>query len=172
MNRFSPGAPSLGRATVVVLLLLTLATAPVAAASRGGADRPFHGSLTGQVVFLFDWDHPTCPVTTVSDTWGTLGHLGRVTAHWSHCPPVVLPGYTNGHVEIVAANGDRLIGAYDDPDGDSPFTIPIVGGTGRFAHATGTLVLDFEATGEWDEETDLPISPWHFEGRLRGTISY
>ena len=160
------------RSIVLALgLVLVLATAPTVLAKAGGTDRPIQGGMTGEIIFLFDWEHPTCPVKTVSDTYGTISHLGKVWAHWSHCPPIVLPGYTDGHMVLTAANGDTIIGEYEDADGDSPFVIDLVGGTGRFAGAHGQVSVDFIATGEWGPD-ELPIQPWHWEGWLEGMISY
>lgn len=86
MNRVSAIRPSVGLVTVLVLLLVALAAAPMTAAKERGTDRPFWGSLGGQVVFLIDWTDPTCPVTTVTDATGPTSHLGAVTTHWAHCP--------------------------------------------------------------------------------------
>jgi hypothetical protein len=174
MNRHSFAVPTLRRAAAG-LLAFGLAVAPLAAppilASQGGTDRPFGGTLAGEIVFLFDWDEPLCPVTTTTDATGRASHLGAVSTHWSHCPPVVLPGYTDGHVTFVAADGDTVVGAYEDADGDAPFTIQIVGGTGRFAGAHGTFDLWFVADGPWGED-GMPINPWTWEATFQGVISY
>lgn len=170
MNRFATAARRV-RPAISLLLVAALATAPTAAAGQGGSDRPFRGTLGGEVNFHYDWSDPVCPVTTATDATGTVSHLGAVTTHWTHCPPVVLPGYTDGHALFVAANGDRLYGAYEDADGDSPFTIEIVGGTGRFDGAQGTFTLWFEAAGAWGED-DLPVNPWTWTAELEGVISY
>ena len=158
-------------AIAALVLLIAAMVTPTASAARGGIDRPVKGTFSGLVTFEYDWDDATCPVTTLTDTWGALSHLGWVTAHWSHCPPVAVPGYRNGHVEFTAANGDRLFGSYEDADEDSPFTIDIAGGTGRFAHAFGTFAWTFVASGEWGED-GLPIQPWTMQATLRGTLTY
>jgi len=159
---------------VSVLLLVTAAAAPGVSARAGGTDRPIHGSMTGDLTFDIDFDREVCPVVTMTDAEGTMSHLGRVTSHWEHCPPV-LPGqtaYTDGHMLLVAANGDELIGEYEDADGNPPFVIDVTGGTGRFEGASGVIVLlDFVAEGEWGDD-GLPIQPWYWEGTLAGAISY
>jgi hypothetical protein len=171
MHRLSTCARARGRTAALLFLLVAFATAPVAAASQSGTNRPFRGSLDGQIVFLFDWDEQLCPVTTVTDATGWTTHLGAVSSHWSHCPPVVQPGYTDGHVAFTAANGDTVFGAYEDADGDVPFIVEIVGGTGRFAGAHGSFTLWFEADGPWGDD-GMPISPWTWSGTFDGVISY
>jgi hypothetical protein len=157
-----------------VALLVTTAAAPGVSARAGGTDRPIHGAMSGDLTFDIDFTREVCPVVTVTEAAGTMSHLGRVTSRWEHCPPV-LPGqtaYTNGHVLFVAANGDELVGEYEDPDGEVPFVIDITGGTGRFEDASGVIMLlDFVADGEFGDD-DLPIQPWYWEGVLEGAISY
>jgi hypothetical protein len=59
-----------------------------------------------------------------------------------------------------------------DYDGEPPFVIDITGGTGRFDDASGVIELvSFDAIGEWGDD-GLPIQPWHWEGVVKGTISY
>ena len=137
-------------------------------AARKGADRPLKGSLSGSVNFL-----PTenCPIiTTVADTSGTMSHLGKVESHWEHCPPIIEPFYTNGHAVFIAANGDELEAEYGGDFG-SPFILDVVGGSGRFENATGTIIADFVAEGEFGED-GIPINPWTVTMDLSGTISY
>jgi hypothetical protein len=94
----------------------------------------------------------------------------------SHCP--LLDGRNvNGRMTLVAANGDELHLTYEavsDPAGiPAPGTVitvtsdnVIVGGTGRFANATGeaqgTAVVTFTGLG----------TPWPFTMTWDGTISY
>jgi hypothetical protein len=90
----------------------------------------------------------------------------------THCPPVGHTGYTNGLVVFTAANGDQLVGEYEDLDAEAPFVMEIVDGTGRFADASGTISLvNFVATGEWGDD-GLPIQPWSWWGVVDGAISY
>ena len=170
MTRLARAARHAGRAAPF-LLVAVLVTAPVTVAGQGGTGRPFRGSLGGEVNFYADWSDPVCPVTTVTDASGLVSHLGAVTTHWTHCPPVVLPGYTDGHLVFTAANGDTLVGAYEDADGDVPFTIEIVGGTGRFAGAHGSIDVWFETDGPWGED-GFPINPWPWTAEFDGVISY
>lgn len=140
--------------------------------NEGGTDRPIKGEMSGVLTFEYDWGSEECPVTTVTDAWGTMSHLGKVYSHWTHCPPVGHPGYTNGHLVLTAANGDQLVGEYEDLDTELPWMIEVVGGSGRFADASGTIYLvDFAAEGEWGDD-GLPIQPWTGWWILEGAISY
>jgi hypothetical protein len=156
-----------------VMLLSALAVVPSASAGADGTERPIKAELSGPLTFDIDFSRMECPVITMTVATGTMSHLGRVTSHWSHCPNVMggFPAYTNGQVVFTAADGDSLVGAYMDYDGEIPFVIDIVGGTGRFTGASGVAELSFTAEGEWDSN-GLPIEPWHWEGVLEGTISY
>jgi hypothetical protein len=150
------------------MVALLMAIVPSASAST---QRPVRAALSGLITFEYDWADPMCPVTTFTEATGTMSHLGQVSTSFRHCPPITQPGYTDGHVVNTAANGDTLEGAYEDADAESPFVIEIVGGTGRFEGASGTLTLWFEAFGEWGED-GLPIEPWSISGVISGTISY
>ena len=119
------------------------------------AELPFRGSFTlltsGEIV------PPTLTVTGTEE--GTASHLGRFTA--TSVDVVDQPTATStGTFNFTAANGDQL--STTTAGGQDAFTPPnvahitlvatIVGGTGRFAAATGTFtiqeteIIDF-ATG-------------------------
>ena len=158
-------------AVLVFALLLAVLTTHPASAARGGADRPVKADLSGVITFEYDWSDALCPVTTVTETTGTMSHLGAVTASWQHCAAVALPYYTNGLVTFTAANGDTLEGRYDEVT-DDDWPVNIVGGTGRFDDAAGTIYLvQYDAIGEWGED-GLPVQPWSWDGTLRGVITY
>ena len=157
------------RLTVIAMaVLLVLAMAPGAVAKEHGTDRPIWANLSGEVNFYMQAD-PGCPVLTVSDSYGTMSHLGKVWIHWEHCSPVTLPVHTNERFTITAADGDTLVGTYDF-DGDPPYPMDITGGTGRFDGATGHLHLEAQLEGEW--ANDFPVNPWHGWWQMKGTISY
>ena len=159
------------RLTVIAMaVLLVLAMAPGAVAKEHGTDRPIWANLSGEVNFYMQAD-PGCPVLTVSDSYGTMSHLGRVWIHWTHCPPITHPEYTNQSFTITAANGDTLFGHHNI--NVDPGTMDITGGTGRFAGATGHLLVTFQVEGEWDTGTPpFPINPWLGWWQMKGTISY
>ncbi|MDH3459095.1 MAG: hypothetical protein OER90_19820 [Gemmatimonadota bacterium] len=140
----------------------------------GGTDRPITATLSATVHFEYDWADPVCPVTTVSDGSGTVTHLGLVHHHQTHCAPVTKPTYENGHWELTAANGDQLVLEYGDWPAGLPLPLPtqVVGGTGRFAKASGTInIVSLRLEGEWGDDGN-PIEPWYAWWTLEGTISY
>jgi hypothetical protein len=144
----------------------------------GGTDRPTKGEMSGELTFVWDLSNAECPLTTVYDAWGTMSHLGNVYVHGSHCPPAgTLPYYSNGHVVFTAASGDQLVGEYEDPDPTTPtFDVPapiaIVGGTGRFEGASGTIyVAKLVLEGEW-AAPGIPLEPWYITLGYQGAISY
>jgi hypothetical protein len=158
-------------AAMVLAALMALGVA-AAAAGTGGTDRPFKGALTGFATVAPD---PSCPIglRTDSEGSGTASHLGRVSMTSSHCTPA--PDAFTGRMTIVAANGDELYMTYSGtseplpPVGGvilAPSHNVIVGGTGRFADATGeadfTALVTFAGLG-----VPLPIT-WTWDG----TISY
>ncbi len=152
-------------------LVLALAMAPAASADEHGTSRPIWSNQSGEVNFNMVGvpDEDPCPVVAVSNSYGTMSHLGRMWTHWEHCSPVTLPIYTNEHFTMTAANGDTLIGTYD-LNGEAPYTMLITDGTGRFEGANGTLSVDFQLEGEW--ANGLPVNPWHGWWQIKGTISY
>lgn len=165
-------------ATALIALLL----APMASAGKGGTDRPFTASFVGQATFTFP---DSCPssgcdeFTSVADATGPASHLGWASYHSTHHPY----DFTNpldGAVTITAANGDTLFGVYDyDLFSESPgVLVTFVGGTGRFADATGTAILTYDTTPQFQEPPCRfdyclnPYVPWPWSATLTGTISY
>ena len=130
----------------VVLAALMALVVAAAAAGTGGSDRPFTGSLVGSARVAPDTN---CPIglRTLSEGSGTAGHLGLVSMSSSHCTPVT-DVIADGRMTFVAANGDEVRMTYSGtcvpfpfPPVGEKFTCSvdnvIVGGTGRFADATG-----------------------------------
>jgi hypothetical protein len=74
---------------------------------------------------------------------GEATHLGSLSAALEHCGYIDwqtgLTTDRDGLMVITAANGDELRGSYEDQGGGGHFTgsIAFIGGTGRFAGATG-----------------------------------
>jgi hypothetical protein len=145
-----------------------------ALSGAGGTDRPFEGSLVGEAWWVPD---STCPLgfRTLSEGSGVASHLGSISMVSDHC--FALPNLdTGGHQTFVAANGDELHMTYEGTS-DPAIPVPgdvitvtadvvIVGGTGRFAHATGEadLIALVMFTG-------LGVH-WPFTWTWEGTISY
>jgi len=129
-----------------------------------GVDRPLEmapgtppfldrSTFGGRCTVPSDW------VTTVDST-GTAEHMGTISVVNSHCtrfdflsaPP--MPGvFGDGRMTITAANGDQLWVEYsgsfqfwpsDRPDAGTSYIamdqMTIVGGTGRFVDASGSLL--------------------------------
>jgi hypothetical protein len=125
-----------------------------------GADRPLNMSPGFPVVrdaFAGRCSVPSDWVTTI-DLRGTAEHLGRVSVVASHCTQFDIfttpnPGvFQDGEMVVKAANGDELwleyAGHFLFTPGDTPevgvsaisfTTVTVVGGTGRFEGATGSL---------------------------------
>ena len=150
------------RSLKVLLVPVVVAAAVVGSSISASADRdarPFGGTVAGEVNFLPDLDFPgsgcAIPLKTVSDAQGTFTHLGKTTMQAQHCTPAGVDFAEFGEMTLTAANGDELWIEYNlfAPYPDETTTIisgmgdfEIVGGTGRFAEATGGQPLDTD----WD----------------------
>lgn len=172
----------------LLALLLVMMSVSVADAKPKGTDRPFKGEVAGDSFFLLDnplgCPGPEAPIdpgygiTTRTVAEGRASHMGRVVAHFEHCP--LLDGrLVNGTVTIEAANGDELHGSYSGfstavpvPIGDPVFvtnyvTWDPVNSTGRFSGATGTAqsdgVLSFLGFG---------VPSWPITITWQGALSY
>ncbi len=157
-------------------------TAPTAASvaaaqtqAQSGTQLPFRGSYTGSSTGAVNCP-PACPPTVLTLSGSHTGQatsLGRFTS--TSLDEVTIASATStGTFRFMAANGDQLftetVGAEDEfiPPNTSRVTLiaTIVGGTGRFAAATGsvtirsTLVIDFASgtssvTGSFDGYINL-----------------
>ncbi len=119
-----------------------------------------------------------------SSGMGQMSHLGRVDYELTQCTLPGPDGFASvGSVTFIAANGDelrlehtmlsQLIGDFDpDPDG---FTFEgewtAVGGTGRFANATGSGTMHgFGDVPDGEAIFDIPDGLAQFN--FNGTIAY
>ena len=138
------------------------------ALSRAGGrvSLPFRGTITtadrGEIVV------PNVVIRGTAE--GTATHLGRYTATFVAVAP--LEGNTGaGEYRFTAANGDQFVATFagtatPDGSGNLIFTevLTIVGGTGRFASATGTFTMI--KTILLDEQAGSSTGTGSFEGRI------
>lgn len=161
----------------LAVLLATFAAFAVTAATAdtGGTDRPFTGTLVGSASVAPD---ENCPIglRTLSEGSGTASHLGLVSMSSHHCTPVA--NAIAGQMTLGAANGDELHMAYSGTCSAPPFPPVgelitcntenvVVGGTGRFANATGQAHVTALVTWTGFGAPLLPAT-WTWDG----TISY
>jgi hypothetical protein len=143
-------------------LLLTAALAGPAAAEK---QVPFRGTI--QSVEVVDIQFPTMFVQ--GSGTGQATHLGRFT--FTYADEVdLLTGCGVGSADFTAANGDSLFTEVTGCGSSSELGFrvveehTIVGGTGRFAAASGSFTLDRLLTAVGN--TNLSV------GTADGTISY
>ena len=141
--------------------------------AQNGTDLPFGGSFTISTTGTVNCP-PTCPPTvlTVHGTLnGTATHLGRFTAVSVEAVDLAAATST-GTLTLTAANGDQLsaktAGAEESfmPPNISTVRIvaEIVGGTGRFSSATGSLTIRYTAAIDFAAQTSA--GDGSIEGRL------
>ncbi len=169
----------------VVMMLFVVALATPAAAAR---ERPIKAKVVGEHgIAMFD---PTCQPEE-GDVWwrfssdgaGQVSHLGRVEYSLTQCTVPGPAGYSSeGTIEFTAANGDKLyiehtmLSQGEPPEGpllgfvmEGVWTA--VGGTGRFASASGSGTL----AGLGDIPDGVPtlgLPDGLMKLRFRGEISY
>jgi hypothetical protein len=150
----------------------------VAAASQGRqVTRHVTGTMTGRFDFTRLWGTEWWEFYSDSDCRGTVSHLGLARLYTTHIPDIDTGQLTEGTFRIVAANGDKIRGTYTGsavPDAEQPAllahgtaTLVVSGGTGRFAHATGSIDATFLET--FDDPS------WASAGvvwTLDGSVSY
>jgi hypothetical protein len=128
---------------------------------------PFRGSFTAA-----DRSTITPPTLLLQGTGeGTATHLGRFTVTTAEVVNLATATGT-GTFNITAANGDQLFAT--TAGGEDQFTPPnvshvtllatIIGGTGRFASATGTFTM--ERTGIIDFVAGTSTSIGSFDGHI------
>ena len=170
--------PARRRWTIPIALAATLCLALAGPVAAAGPARPFGGyTLPGTEV---SGPPVGCPAgaliryTATAD--GFFRHLGLVDFTITHCTFVDLETgagtVEDGLVTMVAANGDTLLmnhhGTFQltpwpNPTSNNPHLFwVVVGGTGRFADATGSG----EASVTSDFVSGVTTSDWW------GTISY
>lgn len=122
--------------------------------------------------FTFEqWGPNWWDIYTHGDVTGTLRHLGWARMYTRHTPN--LDGtLSDGTFTIVAANGDQIRGTYtgygsyvSESQVLATAVLSIDGGTGRFAHATGTINASFLET--FDDPTYYSAKvAWTLDGAV------
>lgn len=163
---------------VVAMALVIGVMATSAAATKGnpGNELPFSGVGWGTGAFNFDpgdvearCDSPIAFAIATFSGFGHATHLGRMNVVAEHCSHVDFT-YSQGTLTITAANGDVLNATYTDgvsdlstfPDIGFTDDFTFVGGTGRFAEASGAGVESGVANFFTDE----------FVVHMEGVVSY
>jgi len=147
---------------------LILALAIVAVSAAPGSGRPGAvprdvGGVMGGAFIFETFGFGPYDFIAHGEATGTLRHLGLAKLYTTHQPNPNGDGtLIDTEFRIVAANGDQLWGTYPTnmvtfagmEGSDWPFTyyyngrvsLLISGGTGRFAHASGTIDATFLET--------------------------
>ena len=165
------------RRVIVTLMVCALVLVGyTATASAHAKARAFKGCVRGDVRFVPDTPSPT-GLWTDSFSVGKASCLGRVVMTSRHPTPAA-DQITGGKMTLVTAHGDRVWIEYA---GNAPYPVigvpstivvdvdfTIVGGTGRFAHASGggDMTAHIAFPGELD------LGPWPADWTWRGSIRY
>jgi hypothetical protein len=124
------------RATGLLLFGTVLAFLGLPGVSLAGHDRPFKGALVTTATNFTLLDDGVLQIDGVISGQATIA--GKLTGSFTY---YVNPDFTfSGTLTKVAANGDEIhetfVGYFDSPT-TSVGEFTIVGGTGRFANASG-----------------------------------
>ncbi len=144
------------RQALIGLLVLPALALPMQAAAK---DRlPLKGAESGTFRLL-----GPCETSGMSLEVSGTGHtteLGNYSGHYRECFDPATGAVTGGTFTLTAANGDKVFGTFNGQalPTDNPTVVTyedpgvITGGTGRFAHASGSMTtngLANLATGEY-----------------------
>jgi hypothetical protein len=131
---------------IIALLLAILVVGTTLAAASANKPMPFKGSI--EAVETYQANGPTMLVTATGS--GEATQLGRYTVSYEVEVDLQTLSGTGLSAHFVAANGDSLLAEgsgqatpTDDPTAFSIVeTYTIIGGTGRFANASGSFIVD------------------------------
>jgi hypothetical protein len=166
------GKHGVAAGVVLVLVLGLLLLAFSATAGAKVRTRPFQGYMTGQVSYVLDPASPT-GMYTYADAVGDVSHMGEST--WTSV--IASAFYFEGDMTLTAANGATLAvhftGGSDPADlpavgewYDVPMEGTIVGGSGRFAAATGSMDITMSLRFMGFEAMVWP-GTWSWTGTIR-----
>lgn len=172
------------RIAIQFLLVLTLAISGAAVAGKGHGPEKAHnpnpraitGSLSGEATFP---ENDEC--SDVTGAWwqthtvavGKMRHLGLTEHYATHCSTLDGASLVGGEATFVAANGDEVWSTYTAhiiaPPPVMVFLAEyvVVGGTGRFEGASGTIMGLIYVTFLGFEAPAFPV-----EMDFAGTIIY
>jgi hypothetical protein len=162
------------RRTVLVGLLVIGAVLPTTADGAGAATRNVSGTLTGPGGFRLEG----CGVISEigSGTYAATG-LGRGTYVFDVCITSTGPVTFDGTVTFTRSSGATLTGHIGGTfnGGSGPtFAVSVTGGTKRYAHAGGDLVIG--PLGQSEEHNCDPrigiCLDWTDSGALTGTLRH
>ena len=123
----------------------------VALSQPASHDVPFSGSLEGSFTFVPDPPPSTFASVDFGPLTGNATHLGRFTLRGPHRVNLAtIPVTAIGTFEFTAADGDTLRASFTGlgtPTGTPGIfsiveTATVTGGTGRFAGATGSFIIE------------------------------
>ena len=142
--------------------------ANVAGIAAASSEVPFKGRLEGSFAVAFDPPPSAFFSVSFEDVGGNATELGRFTLEAPHRVNTST-GTAAGSLEFIAANGDRLTADFTGSSGptETPDVFAIVetasvtGGTGRFAGATGSFIV----------ERLVNLATSYTTGSFEGTIS-
>ena len=183
---------------LVVTLVVTLALGVVAPAQAGPAKPvPITGAAAGTVTWTppttwLEWPLVTstfdgrCSVPSVvyqtDELTGILAHLGAVRIEGSACLQFDFASgelvFSDPEVTFTSANGDELRAVVTQIDStevegwvEAEIVDEFIGGTGRFANASGSMTYSARFPAPFAED---PFAPWvgDISGTYRGEISY
>lgn len=143
---------------IKILVVLLLACCVATATGEDSTPRAFKGSMSGEASFDFDFTSSPClavtgaPWQTISTLKGKMTHMGLTEYLSTHCSTLDGMQLLQGEAMMIAANGDELWLSYTaelishDEFPPPPVELTylatnvVVGGTGRFEGATGSMV--------------------------------
>jgi hypothetical protein len=167
----------------LLALLLVFFTASAVGGKNNHAKyypKQFMGSMTGEAVG--DFVSGAClPVTgapwqTISSVSGWLTHMGHSEYFSTHCSTLDGSALVNGEATLVAEDGDEVWLTYS-AELLSTFPAPQVvylvrnrveGGTGRFEHAHGDILMIVIVTPDFSD----PFAPMPLMMTFSGKLKY
>jgi hypothetical protein len=146
-----------------------LASSSTAPRTQSGTELPFHGSYMLETNSVFT---PPTTLTINGTATGHASHLGRFTATFVDVVNTTTATST-GTFNLTAANGDHLFATTNGaevqfiPPNVSHIALvaTIVGGTGRFAAASGTFAIHSVSVIDFAKATSSGSAS--FEGHVK-----